>query len=97
MNSDYFSHVVEKEGAGPEDREVSLSGAISYSELARQKQWKFSETANCQRNYDYVLFVGPGRSGTTYIYRILRSHYNIKLPELKEAYYFRRPKRLQRA
>ena len=47
--------------------------------------------------YDYLLAVGPGRSGTTYLYRLLRDHYAVAFPEIKEAGYYRRPDRYRRA
>ena len=47
--------------------------------------------------YDYLLAVGPGRSGTTYLYRLLRDHYAVAFPEIKEAGYYRSPDRYRRA
>ena len=44
-------------------------------------------------NYDYLLAVGPGRSGTTFFYRNLRLHPQFALPEIKEAGYYRSPRR----
>ena len=41
------------------------------------------------RRYDYLLFVGPGRSATTYVYRMLRAHYAVSFPEIKESHYYR--------
>ena len=46
--------------------------------------------------FDYVLVVGPGRSGTTYLYEILQKHYAVGFPEIKESYYYRSPRRLRR-
>ena len=48
-------------------------------------------------NYDYLLFVGPGRSGTTHIYRALKVAYPVVFPEIKEGYYYRDPKRYRSA
>ena len=48
-------------------------------------------------DYDYVLFVGPGRSATTYIYRILRTYYDVAFPNIKESYYYRDSRRYGRA
>ena len=45
-------------------------------------------------NYDYLLAVGPGRSGTTFLYRNLRLHPQFALPQIKEAGYYRSPRRL---
>ena len=47
--------------------------------------------------YDCLLAVGPGRSGTTYLYRLLRDHYAVAFPEIKEAGYYRSPDRYRRA
>ena len=47
--------------------------------------------------YDYVLAVGPSRSGTTFLYRALNAHPGFCAPEIKEAYYYRSPRRLARA
>ena len=47
--------------------------------------------------YDYVLAVGPGRSGTTFLYRLLNAHPAFCSPEIKEAHYYRSARRLERA
>ena len=47
--------------------------------------------------YDYVLAVGPGRSGTTFLYRVLNAHPGFCAPEIKEAHYYRSARRLKRA
>ena len=47
--------------------------------------------------YDYVLAVGPGRSGTTFLYRALNAHPGFRAPEIKEAHYYRSARRLERA
>ncbi len=47
--------------------------------------------------YDYVLAVGPGRSGTTFLYRRLNAHPAFSAPEIKEAHYYRSARRLARA
>lgn len=44
-----------------------------------------------------MLVVGPGRSGTTYLYEILRKYYAVGFPEIKESYYYRFPRRFSRA
>ena len=46
--------------------------------------------------YHYLLFVGPGRSGTTYLYRALRECYDVTFPESKEGYYYRNAERYTR-
>ena len=47
--------------------------------------------------YDYVLAVGPGRSGTTFLYRHLNAHPAFTAPHIKEAHYYRSARRLRRA
>ena len=34
------------------------------------------------------LFVGPDRAGSTFLFKLLQSHSNIYIPELKDSYYF---------
>ncbi len=53
--------------------------------------------AACDPAYDYVLAVGPGRSGTTFLYRHLNAHPAFTAPEIKEAHYYRSARRLARA
>ena len=48
-------------------------------------------------SYDYVLAVGPSRSGTTFLYRRLNAHAAFSAPQIKEAYYYRSARRLERA
>lgn len=43
------------------------------------------------RRYDYLLVVGPGRSGSDLLYRMLRQNPHFAFPEIKEGYYYRRP------
>ncbi len=47
--------------------------------------------------YDYLLVVGPGRSGSDFLYRVLRSHPCFVFPEIKERSYYRSPKALKQA
>ena len=47
--------------------------------------------------YDYLLAVGPSRSGTTFLYRALNAHPGFRAPEIKEAHYYRSARRLERA
>ena len=44
-----------------------------------------------------MLAVGPSRSGTTFLYRALNAHPGFCAPEIKEAHYYRSPRRLARA
>ena len=47
--------------------------------------------------YHYLLFVGPGRSATTYVYQILRDYYSVSFPDIKESHYYLKPRRYRRA
>ena len=47
-------------------------------------------------NYDYLLFVGPGRSGTDYLCNVLRESHHVAFPEIKEGYYYQSPGRYMR-
>ena len=47
--------------------------------------------------YDYVLAVGPGRSGSTLLYRLLNAHPAFEAPAIKEGHYYRSPRRFERA
>jgi len=46
--------------------------------------------------YDYLLVVGPGRSGSEFLYRILKSHADFVFPEIKEGGYYRSSKAFKR-
>lgn len=48
-------------------------------------------------NYDYLLAVGPGRSGTDLLYSCLKRSPDMAFPEIKEGYYYRSPRRFRRA
>ena len=54
-------------------------------------------TRRCGPGYDYVLVAGPGRSGSTFLYRLLNAHPAFAAPEIKEGYYYRSARRLERA
>lgn len=47
--------------------------------------------------YDYILVVGPGRSGSEFLYENLRRHPRIGFPEIKEGYYYRSLRAYKRA
>ena len=47
--------------------------------------------------YDYLLVVGPGRSGTTFLYKLLNGRPGFESPEIKEGYYYRSPRRCDKA
>lgn len=47
--------------------------------------------------YEYLLGVGPGRSGSTFLHAILADHDAFEAPEIKEAHYYRSLRRFERA
>ena len=47
--------------------------------------------------YDYLLVVGPGRSGSTFLYELLNRHAAFAAPDAKEGRYYRSPRRLGQA
>ena len=47
--------------------------------------------------YDYLLVVGPGRSGSTYLHRLLKAHPSFAAPRIKEGHYYRSTRRFDRA
>lgn len=46
--------------------------------------------------YDYLLVVGPGRSGSDFLYRQLQAHPQLAFPEIKEGCYYRSPRRYRK-
>ena len=46
---------------------------------------------------DYLLVVGPGRSGSTSLYRLVNRHAAFSAPRIKEGGYYRSPRRFERA
>ncbi len=46
---------------------------------------------------DYLLVVGPGRSGSEFLYRRLKGHPAFAFPEIKEGYYYRSPRAFRKA
>lgn len=47
--------------------------------------------------YDYLLVVGPGRSGSALLHENLKRHPDFCFPEIKEGYYYRSPSRFDKA
>ncbi len=47
--------------------------------------------------YDYLLVVGPGRSGSDFLFRVLREHPDYVFPEIKEGAYYRSLRAYRRA
>lgn len=47
--------------------------------------------------YDYLLVVGPGRSGSEFLYHLLKEHPDLAFPEIKEGIYYRSPGAFDRA
>ena len=50
-------------------------------------------TAAC----DYLLVAGPGRSGSTFLLRILAGHGDFQTLNVRDGYYYRSPRRFERA
>ena len=48
-------------------------------------------------SYDYLLVVGPGRSGSTWLHRVLGAHPAFAAAAVKEARHYRSPRRFERA
>lgn len=46
---------------------------------------------------DYLLVVGPGRSGSTFLYRLINRHAAFCAPHIKEGHYYRSPRRFGKA
>ena len=46
---------------------------------------------------DYLLVVGPGRSGSTFLYRLVNRHASFCAPQIKEGHYYRSLKRFEKA
>ena len=46
--------------------------------------------------YDYLLAVGPGRSGSTFLYENMKRHPAFDCREIKEGYYYRTPRRFEK-
>ena len=53
-------------------------------------------TADQSPRYDYLLVVGPGRSGSDFLYRQLQAHPQLAFPEIKEGYYYRSIRRYRK-
>ncbi len=45
--------------------------------------------------YDYLLVVGPGRSGSDFLYQNLKNHPAMVFPEIKEGRYYKSPRRFR--
>ena len=51
----------------------------------------------CEKlGYDYLLAVGPGRSGSTFLYENLKRHPAFDCGEIKEGCYYRAPRRFEK-
>lgn len=51
----------------------------------------------CSVRYDYLLVVGPGRSGSDFLYENLKLHPRFSSPEIKEGSYYRSMSRYRKA
>ena len=49
------------------------------------------------RACDYLLVAGPGRSGSTFLLRILAGHGGFQTLNVRDGYYYRSPRRFERA
>lgn len=72
--------------------ETLLSAAATTSEGAGP-----GSGAAAGPRYDYVLVVGPGRSGSTFLWRLLAAHPAFAAARIKEGYYYRSARRYRRA
>ena len=57
----------------------------------RWRRWSEADDGGNMPNYDYLLIVGPGRSGTELLYVNMSRHPDLRFPEAKEGGYYRRP------
>ena len=48
-------------------------------------------------SFDYLLVVGPGRSGSTFFYQLVNRHAAFSAPRIKEGCYYRSPGRFEKA
>ena len=48
-------------------------------------------TAGAPNRYEYLLVIGPGRSGSDFLYRNLKDHPLFICPEIKEGFYYQSP------
>ena len=62
-----------------------------------EPDWRGGAAGGAGPAYDYLLAVGPSRSGTTFLYRALNAHPGFRAPDIKEAHYYRSARRLERA
>ena len=53
--------------------------------------------ADAGPRYDYLLVVGPGRSGSTFLWQLLAAHPAFAAPRIKEGYHYRSARRYRRA
>ena len=67
---------------------------------ARERDCPATATATADTQpiprYDYLLVVGPGRSGSDFLYRQLQAHPQLAFPEIKEGYYYRSIRRYRK-
>ena len=70
-----------------------MRGSVLNRNHARSDE---AATAPRARACDYLLVVGPGRSGSTFLYRLLKGR-TFESPAIKDAYYYRSQRRFERA
>ena len=63
---------------------------------ARERDCPAATVNPAAPRYDYLLVVGPGRSGSDFLYRQLQAHPQLAFPEIKEGYYYRSIRRYRK-
>lgn len=76
--------------------ESGEDGPLSVFALDKARQNGMKRNKDQHPNYDYLLVVGPGRSGTDFLYANLRQHPQFAFPEIKEAGYYQSPRRFEK-
>ena len=64
--------------------------------VANDSSLQATAIAASHLRYEYLLVVGPGRSGSEFLYENLKSHPHLAFPEIKEGYYYRSPSRFKK-
>ena len=72
--------------------EMSLVGTRP-ERPALAERFEREAPADARPSCDYLLVVGPGRSGKHVLYRLLNGHAAFESPAIKDAYYYRSPRR----
>ena len=86
--------VVERFAGRRARRTMAGSGGDGKDVVAERDETR-TDIAGCA--CDYLLVAGPGRSGSTYLYRLLNAHRDFVAPQAKEGHYYRSARRFDRA